>query len=84
MPPYLKSRQWKTLYRHEDGNLIDLFYVPALQCAVDYDRMTGYFTADALALAARGIEQLIANNGRMRLLVGCTLSPDEWGWLHHK
>ena len=77
MPPYLKSRQWKTLYRHEDGNLIDLFYVPALQCAVDYDRMTGYFTADALALAARGIEQLIANNGRMRLLVGCTLSPDE-------
>lgn len=77
MPPFLKSRSWETLYRHEDGNLVELFYVPALECAVDYDRMTGYFTADSLALAARGIEQLIANKGRMRLLVGCTLSPDE-------
>jgi superfamily II DNA or RNA helicase len=77
MPPFLKSRSWETLYRHEDGNLVDLFYVPALECAVDYDRMTGYFTADALALAARGIEKVIANKGRMRLLVGCTLSPNE-------
>ena len=39
--------------------------------------MTGYFTADALALAARGIERLIAAGGRMRLLVGCTLEPAE-------
>jgi superfamily II DNA or RNA helicase len=77
MPPFLQSRSWETLYRHEDGSLVDLFYVPALECAVDYDRMTGYFTADALALAARGIEKLIANGGRMRLLVGCTLSPNE-------
>ena len=39
--------------------------------------MTGYFSADALALAARGIERLIANGGRMRLIVGCTLDEDE-------
>ncbi len=34
---------------------------------------TGYFSAGALALAARGIEGLVRNGGRMRLIVGCTL-----------
>ena len=53
------------------AGLIALFYVPALSCTVRYDRMTGYFSADALALAARGIQNLIANEGYMRLVVGC-------------
>src|SRR5437763_1674440 len=75
--PTLCSRPWKTSYRQEDGDLITLFYVPALSCAVAYDRLTGYFSADALALAGRGIGRLIANGGRMRLIVGCTLGEDE-------
>jgi len=53
------------------------FYEPALACAVRYDRSTGYFNAPALALAMRGLEGLIANTGRMRLLVGCTLDQAE-------
>lgn len=73
----LPSREWRTSYRHEDGDLIELFYNPVLACAVQYDRMTGYFSADALALASRGIDELIRNDGRMRLIVGCTLDVDE-------
>ncbi|HLH03941.1 MAG TPA: helicase-related protein [Bryobacteraceae bacterium] len=73
----LSDYEWRTSYRHEDGNLVTLFYIPALSCAVQYDRMTGYFSADALALASRGIDELIRNDGRMRLIVGCTLDPDE-------
>jgi len=49
--PILPSLTWKTSYRHEDGDLIALFYIPALECALRYDRLTGYFSADALALA---------------------------------
>lgn len=60
-----------------DGDLVKLFYIPALECAVRYDRTTGYFSAAALALAARGIEGLIRNDGRMRLIVGCTLEEPE-------
>src|SRR4051812_31456479 len=75
--PIFPSRTWKPSYRQEDGNLIALFYVPALSCAVAYDRLTGYFSADALALASRGIGRLIANGGRMRLIVGCTLEEEE-------
>src|ERR1035441_1694532 len=51
--------------------------VPALECPVRYDRLTGYFQARALTLAARGIEGLVRNSGRMRLLVGCTLDQPE-------
>src|SRR3954471_4165311 len=72
-----EERAWKTSYRQEDGDLISLFSIPALSCAVAYDRLTGYFSADALALAGRGIGRLIANGGRMRLIVGCTLGEDE-------
>ena len=50
-----------------------LLYEPMLKAAVRYDRLTGYFQASALALAACGVEGLIANDGRMRLIVGCTL-----------
>jgi len=73
----LPAHTWETSYRHEDGDLIRLFYVPALSCAAQYDRTTGYFSADALVLAARGIERLIFNGGKMRLIVGCTLDVDE-------
>ena len=48
--PLLPAHTWETSYRHEDGDLVRLFYVPALSCAVQYDRTTGYFSADALAL----------------------------------
>jgi len=73
----LTKREWSVGYRNEDGDLLELFYNPALECAVQYDRLTGYFSADSLALAARGIQKLIANDGRMRLIVGLTLGPPE-------
>ena len=73
----LSDRTWRLKYTPEDGDLVELFYVPALEDAERYDRLTGYFNAGALALAARGIEGLVRNGGRMRLVVGCTLEPSE-------
>ncbi len=75
----LRDRAWRLKYTPEDGGLVRLFYVPALEDAERYDRLTGYFNAGALALAARGIEGLVRNDGRMRLVVGCTLGSDEIG-----
>jgi SNF2 family DNA or RNA helicase len=73
----LTDQGWKTKYTPDDGDLVRLFYVPALDCAVRYDRTTGYFSASALAVAARGIEGVVRNDGRMRLIVGCTLEEPE-------
>jgi len=75
--PLLSDFQWRLRYTPEDGDLVTGLYVPLLTCAERYDRLTGYFSATALALAARGIEGLALNNGSMRLVVGCTLGPEE-------
>ena len=75
--PSLRGRQWRLKYTPDGGNLVRELYVPLLEAAVRYDRLTGYFGAAALALAARGIEGLVRNDGRMRMVVGCTLGPAE-------
>ena len=73
----LAQRKWRLKYTREDGDLVSLFYLPALEDAERYDRLTGYFDAGALALAARGVEALARNRGLMRLIAGCTLAPPE-------
>jgi len=73
----LSDHYWRLKYTPDDGDLVRIFYLPALEDAESYDRLTGYFKAGALTLAARGIEGLVRNAGRMRLLVGCTLDPPE-------
>lgn len=73
----LRDTTWRLKYTPDDGDLVHLFYVPALRSAARYDRLTGYFSARALALAARGVEGLVVNSGRMRLIVGCTLGEEE-------
>ena len=78
----LIERTWKLKYTPEDGDLVQVFYVPALEDAARYDRLTGYFDAGALALAARGVDGLVRNDGRMRLVVGCTLRAPEIEAIH--
>jgi hypothetical protein len=73
----LQDREWRLKYTPDHGDLVKLLYEPLLECAVRYDRLTGYFSASALALAARGVERLMANGGRMRMVVGCTLQQPE-------
>jgi len=69
------------LARYETGlhDLVEDFYVPALSASVHYDRKAGFFSSGALVAAAAGIARLVANGGRMRLLVGVHLSPDDAG-----
>ncbi len=73
----LVEHKWRVKYTSSHGDLVRLFYLPALRQARRYDRLTGYFNAGALTLAARGIEHLARNDGRMRLVTGCTLAQPE-------
>ena len=74
---YLRDRQWLTKYDSDSASLVREFYEPAISCAVRYDRSTGFFSAKLLTLAARGIENLVKNQGKMRLVIGCTISEAE-------
>lgn len=74
----LIDHSWKAKYTPDNtANIVEAFYIPALRCAQRYWRTTGYFQATALALALRGIEGLIQNQGEMRMIVGCTLDQKE-------
>ncbi|MHB1094734.1 MAG: DEAD/DEAH box helicase [Gemmatimonadaceae bacterium] len=75
--PRFRDHEWRIQYSSEDDDLLGTFYVPALRCAKRYDRATGYFNAAILRMAAEGIEHLVRNDGKMRLIVGCTLAPGE-------
>ncbi len=54
--PLLTDFDWRIKYDPDEGTLIEQFYLTALACAQRYDRTTGYFSATALAIAARGVE----------------------------
>ena len=73
----LHEHTWKPKYHSDKLRLIEKFYVPALRCAHRYHRSTGYFSAPVLTLACRGIENIVRNEGRMLLVVGCTLNQEE-------
>jgi len=73
----LPNRSWQPIYESQPTQsgsyLVDQFYVPALQRSVRYDRVAGYFSSSALAVAAKGIHALVENDGEMRLIVGAEL-----------
>ena len=72
----LRSHDWRADYGPSDRPLTS-FYIPALQRAVRYDRIAGFFSSHALAVAAQGISSLVARSGRMRLLAGAQLSKED-------
>jgi superfamily II DNA or RNA helicase len=73
----LPDFDWRTKYDADGRSLVDAFFIPALTSATRYDRTTGFFSAGVLTLASRGVEGLVRNGGRMRLVVGCTLGEAE-------
>lgn len=73
----LRDLNLKYSYETLVENPVRDFYVPALEQAVSYDRIAGYFSSTSLALAARGISGLIANGGKMRLIVSPHLSEED-------
>lgn len=53
------------------------FYIPVLKESVVYDRATGYFSVMSLVHASSGVAGLIANGGKMRLILGAHDVPKE-------
>lgn len=79
-----RDRTWNYAYKtstlREDGSLVDIlheFYIPVLERSVAYDRVAGYFTSSSLAAASQGYSAFTAHDGRMRLIAGANMSPDD-------
>jgi len=73
----LQDRSWRISYSSNENNPIADFYIPALECAVNYDRKSGFFGSAILSKVARGIGAMLHNQGKMRLIMGCQFSPQD-------
>lgn len=72
LDPILQS-SYNSLY----DDVVRNFYVPVLKEAKRYDRVSGYFDSSSLAIAAKGMGDFILNGGKMRLLCGAKLFPQD-------
>ena len=61
----------------EKNKLVEDFYIPMLSETSNYFRIAGFFSSSSLAIASKGIEGLIKNNGKMRLLISPKISEQD-------
>ncbi len=76
-PISLRNKQWLPWYRSTQCSILHGFYIPALSAAKLYDRVAGYFRSTSLAIASQGFSAMIQRGGRIRLVVGADLNPDD-------
>lgn len=76
----LKELDIATSYETTESRtqLLDEFYNPVLDQAIRYYRIAGFFSSTALSVAAKGIEGLVKNDGKMYLLISPELSEDDY------
>ncbi|MDC3169421.1 DEAD/DEAH box helicase family protein [Paracoccaceae bacterium] len=64
-------------YRDIAGDdLLNTFYIPCLQHAVEYTRAVGYFTAGSLMIAGRGLTTFLAKGGKIKLIFNAEIDRD--------
>ena len=73
----LRDYPWKISYSNDTNNPVAEFYIPALECAIQYDRKSGYFNSAILSKVARGLGAMLHNQGRIRLIMGCQFTPED-------
>ncbi|MEB3310893.1 MAG: SNF2-related protein, partial [Snowella sp.] len=73
----LDEKGWLISYSSNENNPIADFYIPALECAIQYDRKSGFFNSAILSRVAAGLGAMLNHNGKMRLIMGCQFSPQD-------
>lgn len=57
----LRDYPWRISYSSNENNPIAEFYIPALACAIQYDRKSGFFSSAILSKVARGLGAMLHN-----------------------
>lgn len=64
-------------YDSGKNDLLNEFYIPILSEASKYYRTVGFFNSKSLSLIASGLKKFILNKGKMKLICGADLSPQD-------
>ncbi|MBF0522225.1 MAG: DEAD/DEAH box helicase family protein [Candidatus Omnitrophica bacterium] len=67
----------KPSYWSDQDDILNEFYIPTLSAAKIYKRITGFFSSNSLAVAAKGIANFIKNDGQMFLITSVILSEED-------
>lgn len=70
----------KRSYSSESGTFLHLlndFYIPVLKEAVEYKRVTGYFSSSSFALAAEGLANFVERGGKLKFLINVKLEKED-------
>lgn len=62
----------------DKNQLLKEFYIPFLNETLEYRRIAGYFSSSSLIVASKGIEGLLRNNGKMKLLISPELTEQDF------
>jgi len=73
----LKDLNLKPVYYSDEDDLLRDFYIPVLSNSVKYDRIAGYFSSNALAIAVKGIARFVESGGKIRMIANVVLSQND-------
>tara|TARA_Y100000310_G_scaffold31345_1_gene29729 strand:+ start:3360 stop:5510 length:2151 start_codon:yes stop_codon:yes gene_type:complete len=73
----LKDYKWKPRYSGRVDNLVEDFYIPALERSRFYYRSAGYFRSSAITVAFRGISSFVESGEKMKFIVGASLTEED-------
>ncbi len=79
----LKDLQLKFEYETLADDLVEEFYVPILKHCTIYKRAVGFFSSSVLLQISKGLSHLIANNGKMQLLISPRLDKNDYDAVEH-
>lgn len=72
-----KALELNNVYSSESHDILHEFYIPVLTEAIKYNRMSSYFSSKSLAVAAKGILNLIKNDGNMKLITSPMFTKED-------
>jgi superfamily II DNA or RNA helicase len=73
-----KNLMLKKSYSSEKDKLLESFYIPVLENAIEYKRIAGYFSSNTFAVAAKGFSKFFNNGGHMKMIVNVVLRPKDY------
>jgi superfamily II DNA or RNA helicase len=68
---------FQTSYHKGRDDIANDFYLPAMSCAIAYDRAVGYFRSAAFIIAWPALRQFVTRGGRIRILCSQVLQGED-------
>lgn len=73
----LREVELKYEYRSFEDDIVNDFYIPTLEKAVEYKRAVGFFSSTGLLEISKGISRLAQNGGKIKLITSPVLSEED-------